>query len=129
MPYAIKFVSSLVHRFKARRGLMLALGMVMAGTLNACNYDGKERVGNLNLSAAALNDYQETYVNDGNNKAFAVSPDGAYAAAHSFPSTDLAVASALLNCNARVQPGQLECLVFDINGTVVARTPFLLRRL
>lgn len=97
--------------------------------LAACSDDGKERVTAFSLSAAALNDYQRAYANDGMNKAFAISPDGAFAAAHSFPTSDLAVASALLNCNARVQPGQLECLVYDVNGTVIGRAPIRLRRL
>ena len=103
---------------------VLALPLIAA----TCDDDGRERVGDLSLSAAALNDYGGQYAMDATNKAFAMSPDGAYAAAHSYPTEALAAAAALLNCNGRVPAGQLECLVYDINGAVVAQAPVRLRR-
>ena len=96
--------------------------------LAGCPSDGKERISVISLSAAALNDYQGFYRRDQSNKAFAISPDGAFAAAYSFPSIDLATAAALINCNARVQPGQLECLVYDINGKTIVEPPVRLSR-
>lgn len=108
--------------------LSLAVAMLGLPLLAGCPNDGMETVRRIELSAAALNDYQGTYAADKTHKAFAISPDGAYAAAHSFPTSNLAAATALFNCNARVQPGQLECLVYDIDGTVVASTPLRMAR-
>ena len=76
------------------------------------------------LSPAALNDYQGAYAQDKEQKAFAVSPDGAFGIAHSFPTVDLAKATALLECNKRVRLGQGECFLYDVNGAVVAAPPF-----
>ena len=109
-----------------RASLVPLLGLIFI--FAECRNDGKETVEVINFSAAALNDYQGTYAQDKLNKAFAISPDGAYAVGHSFPSTRLAAATALLNCNARVQPGQLECIVYDINGQVSASLPLRLAR-
>ncbi len=96
--------------------------------VSGCEDDGREPVRELLLSASAQHDYLGTYAQDQGHKAFAMSPDGAFAAAHTFPTADLAVAAALINCNQRVQFGQLECLIYDINGVIVAPTPTRLRR-
>ena len=110
------------------RQLLLVGALSCVPLLSGCRRDGLEPVRQIELSAAALNDYQGTYAADKMHKAFALSPDGAYAAAHTFPTPDLAAATALLNCNARVQVGQLECLVYDIDGLVVATTPLRMAR-
>ena len=96
--------------------------------LTACEDDGKELVSTLTLNAAAKYDYDGKYASDALNKAFAASPDGAFAAAHSFPTEDLAAAAALINCNDRVLVGQLECVVYDLNGSIIAGGPMRLRR-
>ena len=88
--------------------------------------DGIVTVRELRLSAAALNDYQGAYALDQPNKAFAISPDGAFAAAHSFPTQSLAAATALIQCNERVRIGEAECFVYDANGVIVAHPPFQL---
>lgn len=114
---------------RADRAAVFALLAVLTLPLMAAScFDDRETVRTISLSPAALNDYQGVYTTDKIHKAFAISPDGAYAAGHSFPTPELAAATALFNCNARVQPGQLECLVYDIDGTVVASTPLRLFR-
>lgn len=112
------------------RSYILPLICVLTLPLMAisCGKDGEEMVRSISLSAAALHDYQGTYQRDKPNKAFAISPDGAYAVAHSYPSERLATATALIECNERVQAGQLECLVYDVNGIVVASSPLWLKR-
>ncbi len=112
--------------FLPLRPLVALVGGAVA--MLGCEDDGKEPVSQLILSASAQHDYIGTYRQDQGHKAFAMSPDGAFAAAHTFPTADLAVAAALINCNARVQFGQLECLVYDINGVIVVQGPTRLRR-
>ena len=113
---------------KAKHAVFKAAALCTVVAFSGCVDDGKERVVRLELSPAALNDYQGTYAVDQLNKAFAVSPDGAYAASYSFPSEDLAVAAVLLDCNSRVRLGELECMAYDINGKQVAVMPARLRR-
>ena len=90
----------------------------------ACD-ENSVAVRSLTLSPAALNDYQGTYATDKAHKAFAVSPNGAFGVAHSFPTETLARATALLECNKMVRTGQGECYLYDVNGTVVAQPPFV----
>ena len=114
----VKFLGSLPRAFGAF-GLALFL--------SACQSDTQEMIQTLDLSAAALNDYQGLYSIDKPNKAFAVSPSGAYAAAHTFPTPALAMATALLRCNERVVVGQYECYIYDLNGVIVASPPLDLK--
>ncbi|MGB0843284.1 MAG: hypothetical protein ACPGVN_00905 [Alphaproteobacteria bacterium] len=88
---------------------------------------GGEMTETINLSPDASADYNGAYRNDPNNKAFAVSPGGAYGVA--FGAIDLRQAkqAALEKCTQDVVPGDLECIVYDANGTVVFR-PVTLRR-
>ena len=88
---------------------------------------GGEMTDVLNLSADARADYQGAYKNDPNNKAFAVSPGGAYGVAFGALDLKQAKQAALEKCTQDVVPGDLECIVYDANGTVVFR-PVKLRR-
>ena len=108
--------------------LLRSLFAVLALPLLAMTCEeGTVLVGQLSLSPAALNDYRGTYAQDKPHKAFAVSPSGAFAAAHSYPTEALATATALIDCNRRVRVGQGECYLYDVNGTIVAAAPFNVR--
>lgn len=86
-----------------------------------------EEVSSLKLSADGMADYNGNYRNDPNNKAFAASPAGAFGVAFGAASMQDAKQAALEKCMQDVVPGDLECIVYDVNGTKVFR-PTRLRR-
>ena len=78
---------------------------------------------NMNWTPAATRDYNGQYKRDANNKTFALSPDGAYGVSFGYASSDEASAAALRQCRADLKPGQLDCVVFDVNGQIVLLLP------
>ena len=86
-----------------------------------------ELVERLQLSDKANADLNANYRNDPNNKAFAASPSGAFGVAFGATTMREAKQAALEKCMQDVVPGDLECIVYDVNGTRVFR-PTELRR-
>lgn len=78
---------------------------------------------NMNWTPAATRDYNGQYKQDANNKSFALSPDGAYGVAFGYANSDEATSAALRQCRADLKPGQLDCVVFDVNGSIVLLLP------
>ena len=87
-----------------------------------------ELVPNLTLSAEAARDYSANYSRDPSNKAFAVSPSGAFGVAFGASTVSDAERGALEKCMQDVRPGDLECAVYDVNGTIAFRGSVRLRR-
>ena len=78
---------------------------------------------NMNWTPEASRDYNGQYQRDANNKSFAVSPDGPYGVAFGYTNADEASAAALAECRRDVQPGQLDCITFDVNGQITLLFP------
>ncbi|MEQ9694470.1 hypothetical protein [Shimia sp. SDUM112013] len=51
---------------------------------------------------------------------FAISPDGAWGQSHGFASADAAAARAMSFCRSYMRKGQRDCILFAVNGKVVA---------
>jgi hypothetical protein len=77
----------------------------------------------INWTPEGARDYHGQYKSDPQNKAFAISPSGPYGVAFGYPTAEQAEAAALAECRLDVSPGQLDCLVFDRNGTIVLQLP------
>lgn len=87
---------------------------------------GKQLVDEISLDAVAQQDYSGQYQNDAPNKAFAVAPSGEYGVAFGQPSQQQAEQEALRECRNFLQPGSLDCTIYDINGSIVVITPLSL---
>ncbi len=77
----------------------------------------------INWTPEGARDYHGQYKSDPQNKAFAISPSGPYGVAFGYPTAEQAEAAALAECRLDVNPGQLDCVVFDRNGTIVLQLP------
>lgn len=82
----------------------------------------------INWTPEGARDYHGQYKSDPQNKAFAISPSGPYGVAFGYPTAEQAEAAALAECRLDVTPGQLDCVVFDRNGTIVLQLPTRISR-
>lgn len=76
-----------------------------------------------NVTPQMAQDYLGQYQLDARHKVFAISPSGAFGVAEGFSSVDDAKIKAVAECEKDLQPGDLGCVVFDVDGVVVFRPP------
>lgn len=96
--------------------------------LGGCS-SGLTELNKFDLNTMAAKDYLGLYQKDKNNKAFAVSPlvdgknEGAFAAASGRKTIDEARSNALAECRSFLKKGDLDCIIYDINGSIVLTVP------
>ncbi|MGB1162001.1 MAG: hypothetical protein ACPG40_12380 [Alphaproteobacteria bacterium] len=76
-----------------------------------------------NVTPQMAQDYLGQYQLDSRHKVFAISPSGAFGVAEGFSSVDDAKIRAVAECEKDLQPGDLGCVVYDVDGVVVFRPP------
>lgn len=76
-----------------------------------------------NVTPQMAQDYLGQYQLDARHKVFAISPSGAFGVAEGFSSVDDAKIKAVAECEKDLQPGDLGCVVYDVDGVVVFRPP------
>jgi len=76
-----------------------------------------------NVTPQMAQDYLGQYQLDSRHKVFAISPSGAFGVAEGFSSVDDAKIQAVSECEKDLQPGDLGCVVYDVDGVVVFRPP------
>lgn len=76
-----------------------------------------------NVTPQMAQDYLGQYQLDSRHKVFAISPSGAFGVAEVFSSVDDAKIRAVAECEKDLQPGDLGCVVYDVDGVVVFRPP------
>lgn len=76
-----------------------------------------------NVTPQMAQDYLGQYQLDKRHKVFAISPSGAFGVAEGFSSVDDAKIRAVAECEKDLQPGDLGCVVYDVDGVVVFRPP------
>ena len=76
-----------------------------------------------NITPQMAQDYLGQYQLDSRHKVFAISPSGAFGVAEGFSSVDDAKIRAVAECEKDLQPGDLGCVVYDVDGVVVFRPP------
>ncbi|MBB24307.1 MAG: hypothetical protein CME02_02115 [Geminicoccus sp.] len=76
-----------------------------------------------NVTPQMAQDYLGQYQLDVRHKVFAISPSGAFGVAEGFSSVDDAKIKAVAECEKDLQPGDLGCVVYDVDGVVVFRPP------
>ena len=76
-----------------------------------------------NVTPQMAQAYLGQYQLDSRHKVFAISPSGAFGVAEGFSSVDDAKIRAVAECEKDLQPGDLGCVVYDVDGVVVFRPP------
>lgn len=76
-----------------------------------------------NVTPQMAQDYLGQYQLDKRHKVFAISPSGAFGVAEGFSSVEDAKIRAVSECEKDLQPGDLGCVVYDVDGVVVFRPP------
>jgi len=76
-----------------------------------------------NVTPQMAQDYLGQYQLDSRHEVFAISPSGAFGVAEGFSSVDDAKIRAVAECEKDLQPGDLGCVVYDVDGVVVFRPP------
>jgi hypothetical protein len=76
-----------------------------------------------NVTPQMAQDYLGQYQLDSRHKVFAISPSGAFGVAEGFSSVDDAKIRAVAECEKDLQPGDLGCVVYDVDGVIVFRPP------
>ena len=76
-----------------------------------------------NVTPAMAQDYLGQYQLDKRHKVFAISPSGAFGVAEGFSNVEDAKIRAIAECEKDLQPGDLGCVVYDVDGSVVFRPP------
>ena len=105
------------------------LSLSACGSLDAIFDPDSEVVRTLELRDEALADYLGPYQNDGLHKAFAVSGNGVkFGAAFNYDSQDEAQRAALAKCTEALVTGDIECVVYDVDGEIVLFLPVTLRK-
>ncbi len=113
--------------------ILLTVGLILGGCsaldglgvpqLDLFGNNGAQLVQRIDLSPAAQRDHLGQYQNDLNHKAFAVSPDGQHGVAFNYESVSEATDAALNACRGALSAGDLDCTIYDLNGTIVLQTP------
>lgn len=102
-------------------------GNPISGALNSLGIlqEDSELVRDLdpNVTPQMAQDYLGQYQLDSRHKVFAISPSGAFGVAEGFSSVDDAKIRAVAECEKDLQPGDLGCVVYDVDGVVVFRPP------
>ena len=113
--------------------LLTIIGLVLAGCgaldglsfpqLDLFGNKGPQLVQRIDLSPSAQRDHLGQYQNDLNHKAFAVSPSGQHGVAFNYESVSEATDAALNACREALSVGDLDCTIYDLNGTIVLQKP------
>ena len=74
----------------------------------------------VSLTNKQANEFKSLTARPGNT-AFAISPDGPYGFRYGASSKDVAGNDAIANCRAFLKPGRRDCILYAVNGRVVAR--------